>query len=569
MPYQPPQTTAEARRERLRAESELGRLSLRKFIRMAWPVVEPATPFIDGWVVGALSEHLEAVSRLQIRNLIINIPPRSCKSLTVSVFWPVWTWISFPATRLMYASYALSLSIRDSVKCRRIIESPWFQERWGDRFQLTGDQNRKDKFENDKTGYRIATSVGGSITGEGGSILAADDPHNVAEGESDAVRNATLDWWDTVMTTRGNDPKTVRKVIVMQRIHERDLTGHLLSKEGSTWEHLCLPAEYECPRAVATMPGQPDAAPAKPMTSIGWSDPRAVEGELLWPERFGRPEIDELKRELGTYATASQLQQHPAPLAGGIVKKAWFRYWKRDQEDRIAFGDDQTRLTPWHLFRFATVDFAVSLRDQADFTVCAVWGVARDGSRRMALLDLLRRKMEGPDIVPAVKAFAVDKWKVFHLWPEPAGFQLAIVQEMIRKGLPVRQMPREWLDRDKMTRLLAATPALEQGMVWFPKYAPWIGAFEQELLTFPNAAHDDQVDVLAYAVAAWSRTPLWGANDSPLITLQEEEEDPPDSIAAMTRRDRDPWRNFMGQTAAEESPFLGDEGRIGSGRNWN
>ena len=149
------------------------------------------------------------------------------------------------------------MSIRDSVKCRRLIESPWYQERWGDRFALTSDQNTKGRFDNNRSGYRLSTSVGGAATGEGGDRIVCDDPHNVNEVESDSVRKTTIDWFDVVMSTRVNDPKTAAKVVVMQRCHQQDLSGHLLEQGG--WEHLCLPAEYEGSQRV---------------TSIGFSDPR-------------------------------------------------------------------------------------------------------------------------------------------------------------------------------------------------------------------------------------------------------------------------------------------------------
>src|ERR1700676_2745578 len=252
--------------------------SLREFVRQAWIVVEPSTPFVPGFHIDAIVEHLEAVTRGEIRNLLINVPPRHMKSLLVSVLWPAWEWIQHPERRWLFSSYAASLSIRDSIKCRTLIESPWYQTNWGDRFSLTGDQNAKARFENDRTGYRLATSVGGAATGEGGDRIVCDDPHNVQEAESDAVRQGTLDWWDVVMSTRLNDPRTAVKVIVMQRCHERDLSGHVLEQGG--WEHLCLPAEYD-----GTVF----------QSSIGWSDPREQAGELLWPERFGRAEIVDLK----------------------------------------------------------------------------------------------------------------------------------------------------------------------------------------------------------------------------------------------------------------------------------
>src|SRR5580704_15539552 len=263
---------------RAKVERELATRYFREFVRQAWPIIEPLTPFVPGWHIDAIIDHLEAVTRGEIRNLLINVPPRHMKSLLVSVLWPAWEWIRHPERRWLFSSYAASLSIRDSIKCRTLIESPWYQSFWGDRFALASDQNTKTRFDNDRSGYRIATSVGGTATGEGGDRIVCDDPHNVQDAESDSIRKATLDWWDVVMSTRVNDPRTAAKVVVMQRCHQRDLSGHLLERGG--WEHLCLPAEYEGPTRT---------------TSISWSDQREQQGELLWPERFGPREIEDLK----------------------------------------------------------------------------------------------------------------------------------------------------------------------------------------------------------------------------------------------------------------------------------
>src|SRR6266853_1026359 len=301
------------RRPSLLAEidSEFATRRLGEFVRQAWAVVEPSTPFVFGWHIDAIIEHLEAVTRGEIRNLLINVPPRHMKSLLVSVFWPAWEWIAHPERRWLYSSYAASLSIRDSVKFRRLIESPWYQSRWGDRFDLTSDQNTKVRVDNSRSGYRIATSVGGSATGEGGDRIICDDPHNVQEVESDSVRKGTRDWFDIVISSRVNDPKTTAMVVVMQRCHQQDLSGHLLEQGG--WEHLCLPAEYEGPSRA---------------TLIGFIDPRTQPGELLWPERFGPKEIVNLKISLGSYAAAGQLQQRPSPAGGGIFKRHWWRFWQ-------------------------------------------------------------------------------------------------------------------------------------------------------------------------------------------------------------------------------------------------
>ena len=261
------------RSERMQRDVETAReetadvLPLRDYIRQAWHVVEPATEFVPNWHIDAIADHLEAVTRGEILRLLINIAPRSIKSLSVSVFWPTQVWTFNPAFRWLFGSYAQGLSTRDSVKSRRIIDSPWYQERWGGKFQLTTDQNQKMRYENDRTGYRISTSVDGSATGEGGDAVVCDDPHNIREAHSEKSREAVIDWWDQVMSTRLNDPKTGRRVIIMQRVHENDLSGHVLKDKG--YVHLCLPTEFDPKRRCST--------------STGWSDPRTQPGGLTEP----------------------------------------------------------------------------------------------------------------------------------------------------------------------------------------------------------------------------------------------------------------------------------------------
>jgi predicted phage terminase large subunit-like protein len=210
-------------------------------------------------------------------------------------------------TKWLFAAYAQSLTIRDSIRCRRLIESPWFKQNWGNVFQFAGDQNVKSRFDNNRGGYRIASSVGGSVTGEGGDILVIDDPHNVVEAESEVVREGVCEWFDQVWSTRRNDPKKSSMVIVMQRVHQVDLAGHVLAKGG--WEHLCLPAEYDGRRCVTVM---------------GDVERRDKDEELLWPDRFGVPELAELKKNLGLYGAAGQLQQRPFPKGGGLFKRSDF-----------------------------------------------------------------------------------------------------------------------------------------------------------------------------------------------------------------------------------------------------
>ena len=476
-------------------DAELATRSLREFVRLAWPVVEPSTPFVPGWHIDAIVEHLEAVTYGQIRNLLINVPPRHMKSLLVSVFWPAWEWIRWPERRWLYSSYGAQLSIRDSVQCRRLIESTWYQARWGDRFALTSDQNTKGRFDNDRSGYRLSTSVGGAVTGEGGDRILCDDPNNVNEVESDSVRKTTNDWFDVVMSTRVNDPKTAGKVVVMQRCHQQDLSGHLLEQGG--WEHLCLPAEYEGPSN---------------LTSIGWSDPRSTHGELLWPERFGPEEIESLKRSLGSYGTAGQLQQRPSPAGGGLLKRHWFRFWQPRGANlppvmvRLPDGTMQAIIAPEVPYveeQIQSWDCAFKDLETSDYVVGQVWG--RQGSAYL-LLDQVRDRMDCPTTVKAVRQLS-HRWQgsVAKLIEDKANGS-AVIQMLthdIPGILPVTP------EGGKVARAQAVSPLIEAGNVYLPhpQFMPWVNDFIEECAAFPNGAHDDQVDAMTQALLRWHLVP--------------------------------------------------------------
>jgi hypothetical protein len=433
-------------------DAEMAGRSLREFVRQAWPIVEPSTPFVPGWHIDAIIEHLEAVSRGQIRNLLINVPPRHMKSLLVSVFWPSWEWIRFPERRWLYSSYAASLSIRDSVNCRRLIESPWYQEHWGDRFALTSDQNTKGRFDNNRTGYRLTTSVGGAVTGEGGDRIVCDDPHNVQEAESDSIRKSTLDWYDVVMSTRVNDPKTASKVVVMQRCHQQDLSGHLLEQGG--FEHLRLPAEYEGPPCV---------------TSIGWRDPRDEHGALLWPARFGTVEVEDLKRSLGSYAAAGQLQQRPSPSGGGIFKLHWFRYFQPRGMNLLPVVvrlPDGTLTSipaievPHCVEQIQSWDCAFKDLETSDYVVGQVWG------RLDACYFLghqVRGRMDFPSTVTAVREVSADWPRAFAKLIEDKANGSAVIQMLsneIPGILPVNP------SGGKIARAAGCGLGLKTGSVW-------------------------------------------------------------------------------------------------------
>lgn len=306
--------------------------SLLDFITHYWHIVEPARPFVRGWAIDAIIEHLEAVSRGEIRKLLMNVPPGFMKSLTTSVFWPAWEWgpRNMPTMRYVCASYSQALTVRDNVRARLIMTSPLYQQMWGEdagltpegidlcRFKFTDVQNAKEKFSNDKTGFKLATSVHGVGTGERGDRVIIDDPHNVLEAESDARRNGALQWFTEVMPTRVNDIKTASFVVIMQRVHEADVAGLILEKELG-YTHLCIPMHYD--------PAHPHVD--KKRFWSGWDgDPRTKEGELAFPERYDENDIADMTKQMlawgGTYSVAGQLEQRPEPRGGGMVHIDWF-----------------------------------------------------------------------------------------------------------------------------------------------------------------------------------------------------------------------------------------------------
>ena len=211
-----------------KVKAEQYRRSLKAFTKASWATIEPGVPFLNNWHIDAINEHLQAVIEGDIKRLIINIPPRHMKSLSTAVILPAWAWTRDPSMKFLYASYAASLSIRDSTKCRRLIESPWYQAHFPD-ITLTSDQNQKSRFENTSSGIRLATSVGGTATGDGGDIILVDDASSASDAQSSAMRTSVLEWWDQTMQTRLNNPQTGAFVVVQQRLHESDLTGHIIS----------------------------------------------------------------------------------------------------------------------------------------------------------------------------------------------------------------------------------------------------------------------------------------------------------------------------------------------------
>lgn len=446
--------------------------SLRAYIEAAWPLIEPKHPFVPGWHIDAISEHLEAVINGEIKNLLINIPPRHAKSTIVSVAFPSWVWTKKPDHNFLYTSHSHSLSKRDSVKTRNIIQSQWYKDTFKVSWHLADDQNEKSNFVNTVGGSRRATSVLSSIIGEGASTLVVDDPHSPRSVRSDTQRTSELDWLDQEFFTRVNDPKTTSKIIIMQRLDQRDASAHVL--EQGDWDHLMLPAEYEPER--------------KCIMSTGWEDPRTEVGEPLWQARFDREQNEKTKKNMGSKAWAGQGQQRPAPSDGITFKRQWLQQF---------YTQDPLELSTTMEFLALSVDLPFSEGANNSFAVFQVWG--KKGAHKY-LLDQLRAQCGFND---QIKLFtqAMAKWtRINAKWVEKKANGAALIEVLQKKFsgiIPITPLG------SKEARADAVAPQFEAGDIWLPdpSIAPWISDYIEELVIFNNGLFNDQVDATTQAIS--------------------------------------------------------------------
>jgi predicted phage terminase large subunit-like protein len=487
--------------------------SLLDFIGGFWRCIEP-NGFQSNWHIEAICDHLEAVAQRQIkRGLLINIPPRHMKSLGANVFFPAWIWAqnpnpandptySFrvrqdswhgPGVKFMHLSYDSKLATRDGTKCRKIITSPFYRRLWGNRVRLQPDQNQKTRFDNLAGGHRLSTSEGGVITGEGGDIIIFDDPHNVRAigGASDVAREKTLRFWDESMPSRLNDQDHGVFIVIMQRVHERDLSGHILTAELG-WTHLCLPAVYETkhPYPIRT-------SVVRRSTGQVWKDPRK-EGEALWPERFSLEALQRMAKDeaLSTHMAAGQYQQRPTAREGGLFKREWFA--------------NPVKFAPAGLQLVRAWDFAssVQLTNDPDWTVGLLMG-QQDPTGLIYVLDVIRARLTPGQREQRVRSTAIldgDEVRI-RIPQDPGGagkFEAHHFAGLLR-GYAVSIEPEHG---SKERRADPFASQCEQGTVRLVE-GPWNRTFIEELCAFPNGAHDDQVDAASAAFRALLRRVTW------------------------------------------------------------
>lgn len=454
------------------------RKNLSPFVKGVFSLVSPGDIYKHNWHIDLMCEYLEAVYKRQILRLMIHIPPRYMKSITATVSFPAWVLGKKPTETILAASYSHFLAYKHSLDCRLVLESDWYKAIFPDTDLKYGEVDKR-KFVTTSKGHRLSTSVGGTTTGEGGNIILIDDPINPEQAYSEADRNRANRWFDQTVSTRLNDKKKGAVVIIMQRLHQNDVAGHVKSKSNGDWKILDIPGEYK-KRTVFSFKSVDSNGQVKKRKKILKKD------SLLHPRYEGRTEIERAKTTLGTYGFACQYQQNPAPEGGGIIKLKWFTRYKSlpDMLDVVQvtqFWDTAQKANevvnaPW---------------------VCGTWFSTYT---HHYLAHVFRDWMDYPTGKRTVSNLA-SKYKPHRIVIEDKSTGQSLIQEL--EGLPVLPFEPE---NDKVTRLSTEGALVESGVICLPEKAPWLFDFEEEIQLFPNSTFMDQADMLSMALKYFRTT---------------------------------------------------------------
>jgi predicted phage terminase large subunit-like protein len=432
-------------------------------IEKCFRTLNPGAYYMPNGHLDALADHLELVRRGMMKRLIINMPPRSLKSIVASVAFPAFALGHDPTLRIIGVSYGSDLTTKHSNDFRAILGTPWYRQVFP-ATRISRTKNTEGEVATTANGYRLATSIDGTLTGRGGDIVIIDDPLKPADALSDSKRERVNDRYNNTLLSRLDDKQHGRIVVVMQRLHMDDLTGWLL-RSSDEWTLLELPAIAEDEQRV--------------LIGDGKYHFRRV-NDLLHLEREPLVVLERLKEQFGSDTFAAQYQQRPVPPGGAMVKRAWARRY-----DHLPPRSESRVIQSW--------DTASKERAQNDWSVCSTWYVHE---KRFYLADVLRGRYD----YPTLKARAIDHASAHQpsrILVEDAGVGTALIAELNRAGitaLPVKP------DRDKVTRMSIASAKFEAGLVLLPSSAPWIIALEDELFSFPHGGHDDQVDSISQAL---------------------------------------------------------------------
>ena len=436
------------------------------FLRKVFATLTPGQTFIPTWHLDAIAYQLERVRRGELKRLIINMPPRSLKSIAASVAFPAFLLGHDPSKRVICVSYSGDLAKKHSNDFRAVIDAPWYQS--------TFPATRIGPYKNSETeivlterGFRLATSVGGTLTGRGGDIIIIDDPLKPDDAFSETKRNAANQWFTNTLLSRLDDKRTGAIVVVMQRVHMDDLTGFLLD-QSDEWEVLSLPAIANHDEVIPLSGGRTHLRKA---------------GEALSPEREPLYALEALKLQIGSDAFSAQYQQEPVPPGGAMVKRHWIRRYTEWPSERE------------RLYTLQSWDTASKGGPENDWSVCTTWTVTHN--RRWYLIDAWRGRVDYPALKAMARALA-KKWKAGRILVEDVGAGTSLVQELRAKTSGIIAVKP---DGDKCSRMAVASAKFEAGQVFFPERAAWLPDLEAELFVFPGGRHDDQCDSISQALS--------------------------------------------------------------------
>ena len=442
------------------------RLDFNAFIQRSFHELNPTTPFLPNWHLAVIAAELEACRRGVTKRLIINVPPRALKSHIGSVTFPAWLLGHDPSAQVIATSYSQELSGKLSSDCRALCSAQFYQDLFSTRLSPT--RQAVQEFTTTKNGFRMATSVGGVLTGRGADYLIIDDPLKPEEALSDTQRKAVNDWFDHTLYSRLNDKRNGCIVLIMQRLHEDDLVGHVLGLEP--WKVIRFPAIAEEDESHVIE------------TPYGTRLFRRRAGEALHPEREPLETLNHVRETLGEYNFAGQYQQSPAPLGGGVVKAEWFKtYSATDRPEKF-----EMILQSW--------DSANKASELSDFSVCTTWGIKE---KHIYLLHVFRKRLDYPDLKRAVKEQAeVFGPQTILIEDKASGTQL--IQELVAEGMHAIQKYEPSMN--KVVRMNTVTSMIECGFVHVPDKGAYLAEYLHELANFPNGKHDDQADSTSQAL---------------------------------------------------------------------
>jgi predicted phage terminase large subunit-like protein len=443
------------------------------FGRKVFEILCPGQAFIPAWYIRAIAYQLERVRRGEIRRLIINIAPRSLKSIMASVAFPAFVLGHDPTQHFVCVSYSHELAYKLSNDFRTVLNSPWYRRIFPGT-QIGSYKDSEAEIQLVTRGSRRATSTGGSLTGFGGRFVQIDDPIKPIDAQSDTKRTGVNDWLRSTVLSRLDDKRTGAIVIIMQRVHLDDLTGFVLRESGD-WSILSLPAIAE----------QDDKIQ---ISDTEFYYRRA--GEVLSPEREPLEILEDLRRQMGSDLFSAQYQQAPVPPGGAMVKRHWLKRY--------------TELpSPLNGITLQSWDTAAKGGPDNDYSVCTTWHMTNDC--RMYLLDVWRGRLDYPSLKAKVEELATaspaDKVLI-----EASGTAIALVDEL---RFRVRGIVGITPERDKVTRMSIASALIEAGQIFLPEHASWLAEFEAELLAFPGSRYDDQVDSVSQALNHAKSSSLW------------------------------------------------------------